>query len=156
MLQQKRFIEGWPLNREITDWNKVEGLLADARDASMPQVAASVSKQRRREIVLMGALVFTILLGLAFGAQRALAFAHDPRRGNPSDGVVILTASWCGYCMQLREQLAANRIPYTDIDVEKSAEGRWAFTAVRGTGIPITIVGDQIVRVLVGKTSIVS
>src|SRR5690349_18288281 len=34
MLQQKRFVEWWPLNREITDWNKVESLLADARDTA--------------------------------------------------------------------------------------------------------------------------
>lgn len=146
MLQQKRFVQWWPLNREITDWNEVERLLADTRDVSAPPPVAAISPQRKREIVLMGALIFTILAGLAFGGQRALAFVHDPRRGNPPDGVVILTAPWCGYCMHLREVLAQNRIPYTDIDVEKSAEGRWAFAAVRGTGIPITIVGDQVVR----------
>jgi glutaredoxin len=145
LLQQKRFIEWWPLNREITDWGKVESLLADAQETA-PRAVAFAWPQHRRQFVLLGALIFTILLGLAFGGQRALAFAHDPRRGNPPDGVVVLTASWCGYCMQLREQLAANRIPYTDVDVEKSAEGRWAYTAVHGTGVPITVVGDQIIR----------
>jgi glutaredoxin len=146
MLRQKRFVQWWPFNREITDWDKVERLLADARDASVTQPATSGSPQKRRQTVLLGVLLFTILVGLMFGGQRALAFIHDPRRGNPSDGVVILTAPWCGFCMNLRAQLAQNRIPYTDIDVEKSAEGRWAFTAVRGTGVPITIIGDQIVR----------
>jgi glutaredoxin len=145
MLQQKRFVDWWSFNREITDWNKVEALLADARDTPS-QTVAFFWPQNRRQFMLLGALLFTILLGLAFGGQRALAYAHDPRHGNPPDGVVVLTASWCGYCMQLRQQLAANRIPYTDIDVEKSAAGRWAFTAVHGTGVPITVIGDEIVR----------
>jgi hypothetical protein len=37
-------------------------------------------------------------------------------------------------------------IPYTELDVDHTTEGRYAFTAVRGTGIPITIVGHQIIR----------
>jgi glutaredoxin len=145
-VQQKHFVDWWPLNREITDWSKVGSLLADAQGTDAPPPVAPVWRQKRRQMVLLGALLFTMLLGLMFAGERALAFAHDPRRGNPPDGVVVLTASWCGYCMQLREQLALNRIPYTDIDVEKSAEGRWAFTAVHGTGVPITIVGEQVIR----------
>lgn len=146
MLQQKRFVQWWPLNREITNWNEVERLLADTRDAKAPTLSEVLSPRRRRELALLAAFIFTILVGLAFGGQRALAFVHDPRRGNPPDSVVVLTASWCGHCMRLREVLASNRIPYTDVDVEKSAEGRWAFTAIRGTGVPITIVGEQVVR----------
>lgn len=146
LLQLKRFIQWWPVSSEITDWSKVERLLADARGASGSRAAASTSPSNRRLIVLTYALTFTILVGLAFGGQRALAFVHDPRRGNPPDSVVVLTASWCGYCMRLRETLAANQIPYTDIDIDRSAEGRWAFTAVRGTGVPIAIVGQRVVR----------
>jgi glutaredoxin len=146
MVTQKHFVEWWPLNREITDWTKVESLLAEAQGTAAPRNVALVAPDKRRQMVLLFALLLTMLLGLMFGGQRALAFAHDPRHGNPPDGVVILTASWCGHCMQLREQLAANRIPYTDIDVEKSSEGRWAFTAVHGTGVPITVVGNELIR----------
>ncbi len=106
----------------------------------------SFAAEKARASRCWRAFIFTILVGLAFGGQRALAFVHDSRRGNPPDSVVVLTASWCGHCMRLREVLASNRIPYTDVDVEKSAEGRWAFTAIRGTGVPITIVGEQVVR----------
>jgi glutaredoxin len=142
ILQQKHFLDWWPVSREITDWNKVESLLADAPTAPV----VYMWRRKWRQWVLLFALIFAILLGLTVGGQHALAFTHDPRRGNPADSVVILTAPWCGHCMVLRETLAKNRIPYTDIDVEKSAQGRWAFAALRGTGVPITVVGDQIVR----------
>jgi mycoredoxin len=148
LLLQKHYIDWWPPNREITDWNKVTNLLADASDgaAGAPSRVPTLSPQALRKLVLMTGVIFAILLALVFGAQRVLAIAHDPRRGNPPDGVVILTTPRCGYCMLLRESLAKNRIPYTDIDVNRSAEGRWAFAAVHGTGVPITIVGDQVVR----------
>lgn len=151
LLQQKHYIDWWPLNREITDWNKVTGLLADASNTSdahaeAPTRAPAPSPQTRRQFVVLTGATFAVLLALVFGAQRALALAYDPTRGNPKNGVVILTAPWCGYCMLLRESLARNRIPYTDIDVERSAEGRWAFAAVQGTGVPVIVVGDQVVR----------
>ena len=41
---------------------------------------------------------------------------------------------------------AERNIPYTDLDVEHTTEGRYAYHSVRGTGIPITIVGSQVIR----------
>jgi len=147
LVTQKRFVDWWPFNREITDWHRVESLLGEGQEAiKTPRPAASIPWQKKRLIALVCLLAYTILLGLAFAGQRALAHIYDPRRDNPPYGVIVLSASWCGYCMHVREVLAANKFPYTDIDTEKTFEGRWAFEAVYGTGVPITIIGNQVVR----------
>jgi hypothetical protein len=48
--------------------------------------------------------------------------------------------------MSLRHHLTELKVPYTDLDTEDTTEGRWAFAAIHATGIPVTIVGDQVIR----------
>jgi hypothetical protein len=48
--------------------------------------------------------------------------------------------------MSLRHHLTELEVGYTDLDVEQTTEGRLAFTAVHGTGVPVTIVGGQVIR----------
>lgn len=147
--QQRLFLQWWPMNREITDWGKVEQVLvagevqAVAVDASAPPPPR---KKRLLRVAAVGVGLFGVIFGAAVAVDRTMAHVYNPARNNPSDNVIILTASWCGYCMSLREHLAQQRIPYTDLDVEKTTEGRRAFDAVRGTGIPITIIGDKVIR----------
>ena len=137
--QQRAFLSWFPITREITDWNKVDELAA-AHPAPAP------SKVRWAPAMALGVTGFVLLFGGAVAAERALAYSHDPRRNNPSDNVIILTTSWCPYCMSLRQHLADRGVHYTDLDIEKTTEGRWAHRAVNGRGIPITIVGDQVIR----------
>ena len=90
-------------------------------------------------------LLISILLALAIVALGQLALRHyyDPRRGNPQDGVIILTTEWCPYCRALRKELDAYRIPYTEYDVEAGWAGFWRHRASRGWGVPVTIIGDK-------------
>jgi glutaredoxin len=144
---QRRYINWWPLNREITDWQKVDQLLSGT--AEVPRLAppaAGVQQPRVARAAVVGISAFVVIFVATLAADRALAYAHDPTRNNPPDGVILLTASWCGYCMSLREHLAEAHVHYTELDVEKTTEGGWAFTAVRGTGVPITIVGKEVIR----------
>jgi glutaredoxin len=144
---QRRYISWWPLNREITDWQKVDQLLGGT--AEIPALAATTARvphTRLARAVIVGVSVFAVIFGGTLAADRALAYAHDPTRDNPADGVILLTASWCGYCMSLRHHLTEMNIHYTELDVEKTTEGGWAFAADHGTGIPITVVGNQVIR----------
>lgn len=143
---QRRYINWWPLNREITDWQKVDQLLSGTAEVPMPVSNARAQPPRMGRVALIGVSAFVVIFGATLAADRALAFAHDPTRDNPPDGVILLTASWCGYCMNLRHHLTEMNIHYTDLDVEKTSEGAWAFTAVRGTGVPIAVVGNQVIR----------
>ena len=57
--------------------------------------------------------------------------------------VKLLTTSWCGYCRQARAYLNSRGIPFEDLDVEKSAQGKQEYRDLKGRGVPIILVGDQ-------------
>lgn len=150
--QQRRFVSFWPLNREITDWGHVDELLSGAK--KLPGVNSVPSpKVRIRSAIAIGATFFVLAFGLAVGGERLLAYAYDPVRNNPPNHVIVLSASWCPYCMTLRHHLSGLNIPYTDLDTESTTEGSRAFTSLHGNGTPITIVGSQVIRGLGSATS---
>ena len=60
--------------------------------------------------------------------------------------VELFVTSWCPYCQQLEAALRANKVTYTRYDIEKSAEGKRKYDAIGGRGIPITKVGDSVIR----------
>jgi glutaredoxin len=60
--------------------------------------------------------------------------------------VVMYATDWCGYCKQTRRFLDSKGIPYTEYDIEKSAEGRKAYEALGGRGIPLIDVNGTLIR----------
>ena len=93
----------------------------------------------------------TLLLLLA-AIVAAMIFQHyrqpdknDPRLSTGNDGIVLLSAQWCGYCKALRASLTAHSVPFREMDVETSSEGARAYRALHGSGIPITVVGQNVV-----------
>ncbi|MFJ3482418.1 glutaredoxin family protein [Pseudomonas sp. NPDC090202] len=60
--------------------------------------------------------------------------------------VVLYATDWCGYCKQARRFLDSKGIPYTEYDIEKSAEGRKAYEALGGRGIPLIDVNGTLIR----------
>jgi glutaredoxin len=144
--QQRRFVHHWSLNREITDWDTVDQLLNGAKEMSPVANPEATRKTRMGYAAAIGVAVFALVFGIAIGAERTLAYVYNPTRNNPPRHVIVLTASWCGYCMSLRHHLTELRVPYTDLDTEDTTEGRWAYAAIHGTGVPVTIVGHQVIR----------
>lgn len=57
--------------------------------------------------------------------------------------VVLLAASWCGYCRKLRGDLAAWGVRYTELDIENDPSGARAFRLLRARGVPVTLVGER-------------
>ncbi|MEO8670166.1 MAG: glutaredoxin domain-containing protein [Tahibacter sp.] len=95
--------------------------------------------------LLLGVALIAIA-SIAWMKQREVA-RHDPRHGGGgSGGIVVLSASWCGYCAQLREGLEQAHVPFTELDVEDEGEGEKAYEAVGGSGVPITIIGEDVVH----------
>jgi glutaredoxin len=144
--QQRRFVSFWSLNREITHWDHVDQLLSGTKELLPAVNPVPMRKVRIGYAVTVGATFFALAFGGAIAAERALAYIYNPTRNNPARNVIVLSASWCGYCNTLRQHLTELEVPYTDLDTEHTTEGRWAFSAVHGRGIPITIVGDQVIR----------
>ena len=60
--------------------------------------------------------------------------------------VVMYATEWCGYCKQTRRFLDSKGIPFKEYDIEKSDEGRKAYEALGGRGIPLIDVNGTIIR----------
>ena len=93
-----------------------------------------------RKAALYVAFMLALIL---FGLDRTAAYLHRP--SPTSTAVVIYTAEWCPYCRQLRAHLKANGIPAREYDVEKSFQGGMGFWALRGKGVPISVIGPDVV-----------
>lgn len=57
--------------------------------------------------------------------------------------VTLYTASWCEYCVKLRSQFRERQIPYREIDVETTREGREFLAQLPVPGVPVVKVGEQ-------------
>ncbi len=66
-----------------------------------------------------------------------------PGTRTPDRQVIIYTAAWCGVCRKAKQYFAQNSIPYQEYDVEQTARGRQDFQRLRGTGVPIILLGDR-------------
>jgi glutaredoxin len=63
-----------------------------------------------------------------------------------AQGVTMYMAEWCGVCRRARSYFAANRIAYTEIDIEKSDAGRREFQALGGRGVPLIVADGKVMR----------
>lgn len=61
----------------------------------------------------------------------------QPPLANQPGEVVLYATQWCGYCAKAREQLAADRVAYREVDIEKDAAGHARFKALGGRGVPL-------------------
>lgn len=95
-----------------------------------------------------------LVVGL-FIAISSLAFTSDTLSQNESvasTGVSqtakaeIFITSWCPYCRKLETFLKQNQIPYTRYDVEADEKGAEIFKQIGGTGVPVTRVGNIVIR----------
>ena len=68
----------------------------------------------------------------------------DPRHSTGDKRIVMLAAEWCGYCAQLRKDFELADVRYTLIDID-TEQGQRAMAAVGARGVPVTIVGQDIV-----------
>jgi len=74
----------------------------------------------------------------------AVVSAVDRRHASAGMARVrMLSTTWCGYCRQARAYMNSKGIPFEELDVEKSMEGRREFSALKGRGVPIILVGSQ-------------
>lgn len=80
-------------------------------------------------------------------AVSSLDKAAPPAKPAPASAgkgqVKMLTTTWCGYCRQARAYLTSRGIPFEDLDVEKSAQGKQEYRALKGRGVPVILVGNQ-------------
>lgn len=100
---------------------------------------------------LVGLCLLLLLIGALMYGMRAQVRQQDPARNNPDKSIVLLTTSWCPYCRIMRESLQQSGVPFRELDVETSEEGRRAFRASGASGIPVTLIGQRYISGGVGK-----
>lgn len=60
--------------------------------------------------------------------------------------VALYATEWCGYCAKTRELLADRQVPYQEFDIEKSEEAARRFHQLNGRGVPVLVVGDEVIH----------
>ncbi|MFK7885227.1 MAG: glutaredoxin family protein [Gammaproteobacteria bacterium] len=104
------------------------------------------SSQKRREwsktIVLIGLFLVALNWQSVFDRLRG-AVAYDAALAGP---VVVFSTEWCGYCKKTKHFLNTHDIPYDERDIEQSDAAREAFTRLGGNGVPLVLVGNQIIH----------
>ena len=79
-----------------------------------------------------------------FSSRPAELKPDDPRHTTGDQRIVMLAAEWCGYCEKLRKDFESAGVRYSLIDIDTEA-GQRAMEAVGARGVPVTIVGQDIV-----------
>jgi glutaredoxin len=61
----------------------------------------------------------------------------------PETAIVMYTTSWCPHCAKARAYLRSRNIPFTDHDIEQSADANAQYKTHGGRGVPLIFVGQQ-------------
>ncbi len=99
----------------------------------------------------MRALGLLLLVGLAGaffhfrGAGEQALHPDDPRTLTGDDRIVMLAADWCGYCRRQQAEFERAQVRYRVLDVD-TPEGDRAMQALRAKGVPVTVIGQSVVR----------
>ena len=98
-----------------------------------------------------------LLLLLVFGAALWSGFSwwqgrgtealhpDDPRLLTGEKGIVMLAAEWCGYCRKQQKDFEMAGVRYRVLDVD-TEEGDRAANALGTRGVPVTVVGQQVIH----------
>ena len=71
--------------------------------------------------------------------------ADDPRLQTGESGIVMLAAEWCGYCRKQQKDFELAGVRYRVLDVDQE-EGQRAASALGTRGVPVTVVGQQVIH----------
>ena len=128
---------------------------------TVTEQGASLTTRRSPVPIYVLALVIGAWAMTMMVSNRSQPVVVCDRAQRPSaDTVVMLSASWCGYCRAARRFLQGENIKHCEYDIETDAEGRRRFAMQPVKVIPILTLGEetfvgfereQIVQALVAK-----
>ena len=72
---------------------------------------------------------------------------QDSQVGNPGPKkqprIIMYSTEWCGVCKHAKDWFKANKVQFTECDVEKSSRHMQEFKRLEGTGYPLIIIGKE-------------
>jgi mycoredoxin len=91
-------------------------------------------------------ILLLIIYGVLQNSDSILQWLNPPPaiiNASEANDVILYSTTWCGYCAKTRKYLQANNIRFTEIDVEKTEQGRQDYARL-GSGVPIVIINKNI------------
>lgn len=70
-------------------------------------------------------------------------FYKGKKRSGGRQQVVMYSAVWCGICTKAKKYFKNNNIAFKELDIDTSEEGKEGFKRLKGTGVPIILVGKK-------------
>jgi glutaredoxin len=112
----------------------------------VPETDPRARPRARSALAALAALALAVVLMVALSPRSASPIMCGRDHTPGADTVVMLSATWCGYCRRARTWLQDEGVEYCEYDVESSAEGRRRFAAAPVKVVPILeIHGDTLV-----------
>ena len=96
-------------------------------------------------MLFLGAAGGVYSLGSHLAKREAPLHADDPRLLTGDAKIVMLAADWCGYCRKLQAEFEREGVRYRVLDVDEE-EGDRAANALGTRGVPVTIVGQEVIH----------
>lgn len=103
---------------------------------------SSKSREWTKTIVLIGLFLIALNWQSVFDRLRG-AVEYDAALAGP---VTVFSTTWCGYCKKTKHFLKTHGIPFDERDIEASDAAREAFTRLGGSGVPLVLVGNQVIH----------
>lgn len=80
-----------------------------------------------------------------------LHFTSDPievqaQELKPGYDIVMFGTDWCPYCAKARDYFEQHNVDYFEYNIETDRKGREYYDDLGGGGIPIVVIGDQLLR----------
>ena len=70
-------------------------------------------------------------------------YKPEATKTSSKNEVVMLSASWCGYCKKAETYFKKNKVRYTSYDIEKSSKGKRLYKQLGARGVPVILVGTK-------------
>jgi glutaredoxin len=128
--------------------NKAAGVRVPAWvERWLPTIAATYRRSRVYRWVthlMLALLPVTVVLSLYVFWQQ---YRHDPRR-QAAGGITLVVAEHCPYSRELERALQAADIRYRQLNLDAGdgdGAARWAFYTLGARGVPVTVVGSEVV-----------
>jgi glutaredoxin len=88
-------------------------------------------------------LIVLMVATCMVACERSEKVAPEVRATVGDSKVVLLSASWCGYCKRARTDFRAWGVHFREYDVETSDAGRRAYALIGERFVPILLIGER-------------
>jgi len=101
-------------------------------------------------------LLLLVTAGAGGGLLAARAYLEQPagfisgdygvQQSHAESPIVLLAASWCGFCAKTRAHFETRGIRFVEFDIDESALGSQWMTDLGAEGVPVILIGNRQIR----------